>query len=41
LAFDDIVAVLDQGGINNGATVITLQWLVLNRARLPRLLEAK
>jgi ADP-ribose pyrophosphatase len=40
LALDDIAAALDAGGINNGATVMALQWLLLNRARLPHLLGA-
>lgn len=38
LRLDDIAAAIEAGGINNGATLIALQWLLLNRARLPTLL---
>lgn len=33
-------ALLDGGGINNAATLIALQWLLLNHGRLPALLAA-
>lgn len=33
-------ALLDGGGINNAATLIALQWLLLNQGRLPALLAA-
>lgn len=38
--FDDVQRLLDAGHINNAATLIALQWLLLNRDRLATLLVA-
>jgi ADP-ribose pyrophosphatase len=39
LALDDVAAAVAAGGIHNGATLIALQWLLLNRARIAALLK--
>lgn len=37
---DEVRALLESGRINNAATLIALQWLLLNRARVPALAAA-
>lgn len=38
VSFDDAVAALGENKMHNGPLILTLQWLALNRARLPSLL---
>jgi ADP-ribose pyrophosphatase len=38
VSIDEALAALPRGAMHNGPLVIALQWLALNRARLPELL---
>lgn len=40
LPVDDAIALLGQDMCSNGYLIIALQWLALNRARLPELIAA-
>jgi ADP-ribose pyrophosphatase len=37
VSFDAAIALIDSGRIRNGPALLALQWLALNRARLPSL----
>jgi ADP-ribose pyrophosphatase len=37
VSFDEAIALIDSGRIRNGPALLALQWLALNRARLPSL----
>lgn len=39
VSFDDAIVALDDNTMRNGPLLIALQWLALNRARLPSLLQ--